>query len=54
MVLKNIPQGIYSYFDLVAIEYIGDTYEPILVQRFAIDENTTELKIRIVHHVRCK
>ena len=46
MVLKNIPQGIYSYFDLVALEYIGDTYEPILVQRFAIDENASELKIR--------
>ena len=46
MVLKNIPQGLYTYFDLVAIEYIGDTYEPILVQRFSIDENATELKIR--------
>jgi hypothetical protein len=45
MVLKNIPQGIYSYFDLVAIEYKGDIFEPVVVQRFAIDENATELKL---------
>lgn len=46
MVLKNIPQGLYTYFDLVSIDYLGDTYEPILVQRFSIDENASELKIR--------
>ena len=45
MVLKNIPQGIYSYFDLVAIEYKGDIFEPVLVQRFRIDENAVELKL---------
>lgn len=46
MVLKNIPQGIYTYFDLVAIEYKGDVFEPVRVQRFTIDENATELKLR--------
>lgn len=45
MILKNIPQGIYAYFDLVAIEYKGDTFQPIIVQRFKILENATELKI---------
>jgi hypothetical protein len=45
MVLKNIPQGIYTYFDLVAIEYKGDIFEPVLVQRFRIDENAVELKL---------
>lgn len=46
MVLKNIPQGIYAYFDLVAIEYKGDSFEPTLVQRFKIDEGATELKLQ--------
>jgi hypothetical protein len=46
MVLKNIPQGLYTYFDLVAIEYKGDTFESVLVQRFRIGENATELKLK--------
>ena len=46
MVLKNIPQGLYTYFDLVAIEYKGDVFEPVLVQRFRIGENATELKLK--------
>jgi hypothetical protein len=46
MVLKNIPKGIYAYFDLVAIEYKGTTFEPVLVQRFKISETATELKIQ--------
>jgi hypothetical protein len=46
MVLKNIPQGIYAYFDLVAIEYKGDSFEPTLVQRFRIDEGARELKLQ--------
>jgi hypothetical protein len=46
MLLKNIPQGIYTYFDLVVIEYKGDVFESVLVQRFRINENATELKLR--------
>lgn len=46
MVLKNIPQGIYTYFDLVALEHKGETFEPILVQRYRLGENATELKLR--------
>jgi len=50
MKIKNITPGVFSYFDLVAIEYKGEAQEAIVVQRFTIGNNDTE--ITVVHNNR--
>jgi hypothetical protein len=46
MTIQNIDPGIYSFFDLVAIEYTGDhTFTAKVVQRFPIANNQTSLDV---------
>lgn len=45
LTLKNIPVNIYKYFELVAIEYAGESFTTKIVQRFNIPLNTTELTL---------
>tara|TARA_R110000868_G_scaffold108426_5_gene295994 strand:+ start:3339 stop:7589 length:4251 start_codon:yes stop_codon:yes gene_type:complete len=45
LTLTNIPQGVYSFFDLVAIEYQGESFTATTVQRFSIGENDTEIVV---------
>lgn len=50
MKVKNITPGIFAYFELIAIEYKGESQEAIIVQRFPIDDKDTE--ITVVHNNR--
>lgn len=47
LTLKNITPGIYKYFELIAIEYKESVVSPIIVQRYELDDNSTE--INLVH-----
>jgi hypothetical protein len=50
MKVKNITPGIFSYFELVVIEYKGESQEALIVQRFPLGNNDTE--ISVVHNNR--
>lgn len=43
--VNNIPQNVYEFFELVAIEYIGQTITAKTVQRYPIGENQTSLLV---------
>jgi hypothetical protein len=45
MKVKNITPGIFAYFELVAIEYKGESQQAVIVQRFPIDDADTEITI---------
>jgi len=45
LTLKNIPINIYKYFELVAIEYAGESFTAKIVQRFNIPLDTAELTL---------
>ena len=45
LTLKNIPINIYKYFELVAIEYAGESFTAKIVQRFNIPLDTAELTV---------
>jgi len=44
--VNNIPSGEYEYFELVAIEYEGDTFTATMVQRYRLNNETS---IEVVH-----
>ena len=44
--IENIVPGIYSYFELVVIEYAGETFTSKIVQRFSLKDTDTKLTIR--------
>lgn len=50
MRVANITPGIFSYFELIAIEYKGEVEEAKIVQRFPLKESDTE--ITIIHNNR--
>lgn len=45
MSVKNLPLGIYSYFDLVVIEYGSTGFSAKFVERFSIERDQTELDV---------
>jgi hypothetical protein len=45
--LHDIPAGIYAYFELVAIEYAGNSFSAKMVERYTLAESDTEL---VVNH----
>ncbi len=40
MTLSNIPQGVFKFFELVAIEYSGESIGAVTVQRYSLADNT--------------
>jgi hypothetical protein len=45
LTLENIPENVYKYFELVVIEYAGETFTSKIVQRFSIPTNTSQLSV---------
>jgi hypothetical protein len=45
LLLDNIPQGVYKFFELVAVEYIGDSFTAKVVRRYNLTESTTTLQL---------
>jgi hypothetical protein len=45
MQVDNIPVGLYSYFDLIAIEYGSTGFSAKFVERFSIQDNQTQLDV---------
>jgi hypothetical protein len=45
MTLKNIPQGIYKYFEFVVIEYSGGGVIANTVKRITLEDGATELDL---------
>jgi hypothetical protein len=43
--VKNIPKNIYKYFELIVIEYAGETFTSKIVQRFSIPLDTTQITV---------
>jgi hypothetical protein len=43
--VKNIPKNIYKYFELIVIEYAGETFTTKIVQRFSIPADTTQITV---------
>ncbi len=46
MTVSNIPQGVFKFFELVAIEYSGDSFVPKMVQRYSVGDST---EIEVFH-----
>lgn len=46
LTVKNITPGVYKYFELIAIEYVDETFSTKVVQRFSIDTDATELSVK--------
>jgi hypothetical protein len=46
LTVSNIPQGLYKYFELVVIEYSGDSFSSKVVQRYNIESKES---IKVEH-----
>jgi hypothetical protein len=46
LTIKNITPGIYKYFELIAIEYVDETFTTNIVQRFDLQADAVELNVR--------
>lgn len=46
LLLRNIPANIYKYFELVAIEYVDQTFTTKIVQRFPLSLDQTTLEVQ--------
>lgn len=46
LTINNIPPGEFAYFELVAIEYEGETFTARMVQRYRLNNETT---LQVVH-----
>lgn len=46
LTVRNIPQNIYKYFELIAIEYVDQIFTAKIVQRFplSLDQDTLEVQ----------
>lgn len=44
--LKNITPGIYKYFELVAVEYLDETFVATIIQRFNLGDGQVELDVK--------
>jgi len=45
LTVKNFDPGIYKYFELVVLEYIGITFTSKIVQRFEINNEANEITV---------
>jgi len=45
MSVKNMPLGVYDYFDLIVLEYGSTGYSAKFVERFSIENDQTELDV---------
>ena len=46
LTVKNIPQNVYKYFELIAIEYVDQVYTTKIVQRFPLSLDQDELQVQ--------
>jgi len=46
LTIKNITPGIYKYFELIAIEYVDDSFTTNIVQRFDLQADAFELNVK--------
>jgi hypothetical protein len=46
MTIKNFKPGIYSFFELIVLEYVGITFTAKIVQRFALPPGVTEFNLQ--------
>lgn len=45
LTIKNFTPGLYKYFELVVLEYIGITFTSTIVQRYELNDKVNELTV---------